>query len=90
MTWKTNKQDIVSLFSAEAEYRAMSVALKELKWLKQLFQSFGIPHPLPTKIYCDSKSALHIDAIFMNVQSMLKEVVNGACYVEESAGRYTY
>lgn len=62
VTWKTKKQDTVSLSSAEAEYRAMSVTIKELKWLKGLFQSFSIEHPAPMKLYCDSKSAIHIAA----------------------------
>lgn len=47
IAWKTKKQDIVSHSSAEAEYRAMSDALKELKWLK---------------MFCDSKSAIYIAA----------------------------
>lgn len=62
VTWQTKKQDTVSLSSAESEYRAMSVAVKELKWFKNLFDSFGIPPLLPMKLYCDSKSALHIAA----------------------------
>lgn len=60
VTWKTTKQDTVSLSSAESEYRAMSVAVKELKWFKELFDSFGIYPSLPMKLYCDSKSAIHI------------------------------
>lgn len=60
VTWKTKKQDAVALSSAEAEYRAMSATLKELKWLKGLLQSFSIPHPTPMKLYCDSKSAIYI------------------------------
>lgn len=34
--WKTKKHDTVSLFSVETEYRAMSVTIKELKWIKEL------------------------------------------------------
>ena len=62
VAWQTKKQDTVSLSSAEAEYRAMSVALKDLKWMKGLLESFGIAHPTPMKLYCDSKSALYIAA----------------------------
>ena len=40
----------------------MSVALKDLKWMKGLLESFGIAHPTPMKLYCDSKSALYIAA----------------------------
>lgn len=58
--WRAKKQDAVSLSSAEAEYRAMSVTVKELKWLKELYDSFTLSHPLPMRLYCDSKSAIHI------------------------------
>lgn len=62
VSWRTKKQDTVSLSSAEAEYRAMSEALKELKWLKSLLQSFGLDHSSPMKLFCDSKLAMYIAA----------------------------
>ena len=58
--WRPKKQDCVSLSSAEAEYRAMSETVKELKWVKGLIQSFGVQHPAPMQLYCDSKSAIYI------------------------------
>lgn len=36
VSWKTKKQDTVSHSSAQAEYKAMAVTLRELKWLKTL------------------------------------------------------
>lgn len=60
--WRAKKQDNVSLSSAEAEYRAMSETVKELKWLKELFDSFRMPSPTPMRLFCDSKSAIHIAA----------------------------
>lgn len=60
VSWRIKKQDVVALSSAEAEYRAMSVTLKELKWMKGLLQSLGLIHSSPMLFYCDSKSALHI------------------------------
>lgn len=38
----------------------MSETVKELKWVKGLIQSFGIQHPGPMQLYCDSKSAIYI------------------------------
>nr|GEW52765.1 retrovirus-related Pol polyprotein from transposon TNT 1-94 [Tanacetum cinerariifolium] len=58
--WKTKKQHIVSRSSAEAEYRSMALTTGELKWLKGLLKSFGIHHPQPMLLYCDSQAALHI------------------------------
>lgn len=60
VSWRTKKQDAVALSSAEAEYRAMSDTVKELKWMKGLFLSFGVSHPEPMRLFCDSKSALYI------------------------------
>ena len=62
VSWKTKKQDRVSLSSAEAEYRSMTAAVQELLWIKELLESIGISHHTPMKLICDSKSALHIAA----------------------------
>lgn len=32
----------------------------ELKWLKGLLLCLGVDHSLPMRLFCDSKSALHI------------------------------
>lgn len=60
ISWKTKKQDTVSHSSAEAEYRSMAVALRELKWLKRLLRDLGVEHSAPMEMFCDSKSALYI------------------------------
>ena len=59
ISWKTKKQDTVSHSSAEAEYRAMSDALKEVKWLRKMLYGFDIKQ-VPTRFFCDSKAAIHI------------------------------
>lgn len=48
--------------SAEAEYRSMSDALKELKWLKRLLADFGVYEDGPMDMFCDNKAAMHIAA----------------------------
>ena len=59
MSWKTKKQPIVSLSSAEAEYRAMRAATCEIKWVRELCRFFYIPIR-PTTMYYDSQSAMEI------------------------------
>nr|AII99795.1 copia-type retrotransposon polyprotein [Sinapis alba] len=59
ISWKTKKQDTVSHSSAEAEYRAMSDALKEVKWLRKLLHGFDIKQ-VSTRFFCDSKAAIYI------------------------------
>lgn len=60
VSWKTKKQNTVSASSAEAEYRCMAYTLRELKWLKRMLLSFGISHPRPMRLFCDSQSAIYI------------------------------
>ncbi|CAE6232436.1 unnamed protein product [Arabidopsis arenosa] len=60
ISWKTKKQDVVSMSSAEAEYRAMNALTKELKWLKSLLFDLGFDHVKPITIRCDNQAAIHI------------------------------
>lgn len=60
VSWKTKKQDTVSLSSAESEYKSMSNATKEIKWLCQLLLDLGVKQYRPVRLYCDSQSAIHI------------------------------
>ncbi|CAA7044030.1 unnamed protein product [Microthlaspi erraticum] len=62
VSWKTKKQKTVSMSSAEAEYRSMSFALRELKWIKRLLTAFDVSHSMPMKLFCDSQSAIYIAA----------------------------
>ncbi|XP_021747722.1 uncharacterized protein LOC110713581 [Chenopodium quinoa] len=59
ISWKTKKQPIVSISSAEAEYRSMNSITNELKWLKALLLSLGVQHPKEIQLFCDSQYALH-------------------------------
>ena len=60
--WKTKKQGTVSMSSAEAEYRAMVLATKEIKWIIPLMADIGVKVKTPVAFHCDSKAAIHIAA----------------------------
>lgn len=60
VTWRSKKQKVVSLSSAEAEYRAMRKLTTELMWLKALLKDFGIDTPNPIPMHCDNQAAIHI------------------------------
>ncbi len=61
VAWCSRKQPTTALSSAEAEYMAMSEAVKEILWLKQLLQEIMPQVPVePAVLYCDNQAAIAI------------------------------
>lgn len=60
ISWKAKKQNIVSLSSAETEYRAMAMTSSELVWIHHLLLDFSLQLPAPTLLFCDKQAALHM------------------------------
>lgn len=58
--WLTRKQKNVSLSSGEAEYVALSDAVREAKAFRNLLEALGINNVPITPIYCDSSAAIAI------------------------------
>ncbi|XP_026377896.1 uncharacterized protein LOC113272240 [Papaver somniferum] len=58
ISWSSKKHPTVSKSSAEAEYKCLSVASAELKWLSSLLTELHIPLQCSAKLYCDNTSAL--------------------------------
>jgi hypothetical protein len=54
ISWKSNKQSIVSRSFAEAEYRAMAATVSELTWLRFLLTDLHVEHPHVATLYCDN------------------------------------
>ena len=50
----------MSRSSTEAEYRSLALATSELIWLQQLLKDFHITMTSTPKLFCDTKSAVHI------------------------------
>nr|XP_016469461.1 PREDICTED: uncharacterized mitochondrial protein AtMg00810-like [Nicotiana tabacum] len=66
ISWKSKKQETISLSSAEAEYRSIRKVVGELVWLHRVLTELTIPPVLPIPLFCDNQSALHIakDLVF--------------------------
>lgn len=60
VTWRSKKQKVVALSSAEAEFRGMSKGLCELLWLKRLLTEIGVEPKMEMKLFCDNKAAIEI------------------------------
>jgi len=60
MSWKSKKQQTVSLFSAEAEYRNMRRLVAELAWLSQLLHELTVDNITPIPLKCDNQASIYI------------------------------
>jgi hypothetical protein len=61
IVWKSKLQRTVSLSSSEAEYYALSEAVKEIKFVVQILMSIGMKVEMPIQVLVDN-----IGAIFMS------------------------
>jgi hypothetical protein len=60
VTWRSKKQNVVTLSSAEAEFRGMVKGICELMWLKTLLTELGYGPTKEMKLFCDNKAAIDI------------------------------
>ncbi|XP_048485493.1 uncharacterized protein LOC119691901 isoform X3 [Plutella xylostella] len=61
ISWSSKRQPTVALSSTEAEYMALSSAIQEAMWLKQLQEDFWPSLSNDSfDVYCDNQSALSI------------------------------
>ncbi|GJZ04853.1 putative RNA-directed DNA polymerase [Tanacetum coccineum] len=60
ISWRTNKQYVVSRSFAEAEYKAMASTVSEIIWVRWLLSELHVHNPLATPLFCDNQAAWHI------------------------------
>ena len=60
VTWRSKKQKVVALSSAEAEFRGMAKGLCELLWLRRLLTEIGFTPTSEMDLFCDNKAAITI------------------------------
>ena len=60
VSWASRKQSVVALSSTEAEYMALTHAIKEVLWLRALFIELGAPlHAKEiSTVFCDNQGAI--------------------------------
>ncbi|XP_076951121.1 uncharacterized protein LOC143624310 [Bidens hawaiensis] len=60
VTWRSKKQKVVALSSAEAEFQGIARGLAEVLWIHKLLTEIGFPLTEASKIMCDNKAAIQI------------------------------
>lgn len=60
VTWRSKKQKVVALSSAEAEFRGMAKGLCELLWIKRLLTELGFTSTSEMDLFCDNKAVFAI------------------------------
>ena len=60
VTWRSKKQNVVALSSAEAEFRGMVKGICELLWLRKMINELELGTENEMKLYCDNKAAIDI------------------------------
>lgn len=60
VSWSSKLQTCVALSSTEAEYMATTPAAKEALWLHHLLEELGQKQLLPTPIFEDNQSCIHL------------------------------
>nr|GEX85360.1 ribonuclease H-like domain-containing protein [Tanacetum cinerariifolium] len=62
LTWSFKRQDTLSRFSAEAEYRGVTNAVAKTSWICNLLRELHTPLSTATLVYCDNVSAVYMSA----------------------------
>ena len=57
--WRCTLQSTVALSTTEAEYMALTEAVKEALWLQGLLENLGIAQET-LRVYCDSMSDIYL------------------------------
>ena len=60
VTWKSKKQKVVALSSAEAEFRDIAKGITEIIWLRKLLSELHFSQTKPCKLFCNNKAAINI------------------------------
>jgi hypothetical protein len=58
IAWSARKQTIIALSTAEAEYIALTVVMREILYLQALIVELHEPIIPPIPVYCDNQGAI--------------------------------
>jgi hypothetical protein len=97
VSWRSHKQTSVATSSTEAEYQALSSAVKETIWLRMFMNEIGFPQQAPTMIQQDNQSTIslahnpmqhnrtkHIDIAHHHIRECIEENKIAITYIPTS------
>jgi len=58
--WRSKKQKVVVLSSAEAKFHGIAKGITEVLWIKKLIIEIGFPPQLPSQLKYDNKAPISI------------------------------
>ena len=58
ISWKSKRQSVVALSSAEAEYVSGSMMVQEVLYLRKILTNLGFPQTQPTVIFADNETCI--------------------------------
>jgi hypothetical protein len=58
ISWKSKKQSVVALSSAEAEFVAASSMVQEVIYIQRLLEKLGYPQTAPTSVFEDNRTCI--------------------------------
>ena len=67
VSWKSRRQDCVSLSTSEAEYVAASQCGQEVYYMREILRDFGYAPTAPTHIYEDNLATTSMSAVTLSV-----------------------
>ncbi|CAL9004869.1 unnamed protein product [Prunus brigantina] len=93
ISWSSKKQQLVTLFTTEAEFVVAASSSCQVVWLRNMLEVLGDEQKGPTIIYCDSMSTIklsrnpvmhesskHIDVSFHFLRDLCKNGKNELQY----------
>ena len=73
VSWSSRKQESVAVSTTEAEYVSTAEACKQLNWILQLMQDFGIEEPKPVQLFEDNEGCIRL-ALTEKINSRTKHI----------------
>ena len=58
ISWKSKRQSVIALSSAEAEFVAASSMVQEVIYTRRLLEKLGFPQPEPTPVFEDNRTCI--------------------------------